>query len=110
MEKVDKILKTYYNQYKEENRFKKSNHNRLEFITTTKYIEKYLKGVADIPTENRLRILRLLENLCLGTAAVGYLTESMHGAGSPQAQRIMIARQSDLSSKKDLAKNLAGID
>ncbi len=43
MEKVDKILKTYYNQYKEENRFKKSNHNRLEFITTTKYIEKYLK-------------------------------------------------------------------
>ncbi len=74
------------------------------------YIEKYLKGVADIPTENRLRILRLLENLCLGTAAVGYLTESMHGAGSPQAQRIMIARQSDLSSKKDLAKNLAGID
>ncbi len=36
MEKVDKILKTYYNQYEEENRFKKSNHNRLEFITTTK--------------------------------------------------------------------------
>ena len=43
MEKVDKILKTFYNQYKEENRLKKSNHNRLEFITTTKYIEKYLK-------------------------------------------------------------------
>ncbi len=43
MEKVDKILKTYYNQYEEENRFKKSNHNRLEFITTTNYIEKYLK-------------------------------------------------------------------
>ena len=36
MENVDKILKTYYNQYEEENRFKKSNHNRLEFITTTK--------------------------------------------------------------------------
>ena len=43
MEKVDKILKTYYNQYDEENRFKKSNHNKLEFITTTNYIEKYLK-------------------------------------------------------------------
>ena len=43
MEKVDKILKTYYNHYEEENRFNKSNHNRLEFITTTKYIEKYLK-------------------------------------------------------------------
>ena len=43
MEKVDKILKTFYNQYEEENRFKKSNHNKLEFITTTNYIEKYLK-------------------------------------------------------------------
>lgn len=43
MEKVDKILKKYYNNYEEENRFKKSKHNRLEFITTTKYIEKYLK-------------------------------------------------------------------
>ena len=43
MEKVDKILKTFYNHYEEENRFKKSNHNKLEFITTTKYIEKYLK-------------------------------------------------------------------
>ena len=26
------------------------------------------------------------------TAAVGYLTESMHGAGWPQAPRVMIAR------------------
>jgi 4-hydroxybutyryl-CoA dehydratase/vinylacetyl-CoA-Delta-isomerase len=34
----------------------------------------------------------------------------MHGAGSPQAQRIMISRQSDLEQKKQLAKNIAGID
>ena len=50
--------------------------------------------------ENRLRILRLIENLTLGTAAVGYLTESMHGAGSPQAQRIMISRLVNLVEKK----------
>ena len=56
-----------------------------------------------------MRILRLIENMTLGTAAVGYRTESMHGAGSPQAQRIMIARQSDLGAKKELAKNIAGI-
>ena len=72
-------------------------------------IEKYLKGVAGVSTENRLRILRLIENLALGTAAVGYRTESMHGAGSPQAQRIMIARQGNLAAKKELAKTLAGI-
>lgn len=74
------------------------------------YVEKYLKGVSSVSTENRLRILRLIENLSLGTAAVGYRTESMHGAGSPQAQRIMIARQGNLPMKKELAKKLAGID
>jgi len=72
-------------------------------------IEKYFKGVADVPTECRMRILRLIENLTLGTAAVGYLTESMHGAGSPQAQRIMIARQGNLEKKKKLAKAIACI-
>ena len=72
-------------------------------------VDKYLRGVASVSTENRLRILRLIENLALGTAAVGYRTESMHGAGSPQAQRIMIARQSNMAMKKELAKNIAHI-
>ena len=72
-------------------------------------IDKYLRGVASVSTENRLRVLRLIENLALGTAAVGYRTESMHGAGSPQAQRIMIARQSNLEHKKELAKAIAHI-
>lgn len=72
-------------------------------------INKYLQGVNSVSTENRLRILRLIENLALGTAAVGYRTESMHGAGSPQAQRIMIARQGNLEHKKELAKALAHI-
>jgi 4-hydroxybutyryl-CoA dehydratase/vinylacetyl-CoA-Delta-isomerase len=76
---------------------------------TGKVIEKYFQGVASIPTEQRMRILRLIENLTLGTAAVGYRTESMHGAGSPQAQRIMIARQGNIAQKKELAKNIAGI-
>jgi len=74
-----------------------------------KVVEKYFRGVGAIPTEFRLRILRLIENITLGTAAVGYRTESMHGAGSPQAQRIMIARQGNLEQKKQLAKVIAGI-
>lgn len=72
-------------------------------------IDKYLRGVNTVSTENRLRVLRLIENITLGTAAVGYRTESMHGAGSPQAQRIMIARQSNLEHKKALAKAIAHI-
>ena len=73
-------------------------------------LEKYLKGRAEIATEDRVRILRLIENMTLGRNAVGYLTESMHGAGSPQAQRIQIARQMQLDFKKQLAKILAGIE
>ena len=73
-------------------------------------LKKYLKGRKEIPTEDRVRVLRLIENMTLGRNAVGYLTESMHGAGSPQAQRIQIARQMQVEFKKALAKNLAGID
>ncbi|MBS3988868.1 MAG: 4-hydroxyphenylacetate 3-hydroxylase family protein [Dethiobacter sp.] len=75
-----------------------------------RYVDKYLRGVAGVPTEQRLRLLRLIENLTIGSAAVAYRTESMHGAGSPQAQRVMIARQADLEKKKKLARVLAGIE
>jgi 4-hydroxybutyryl-CoA dehydratase/vinylacetyl-CoA-Delta-isomerase len=37
------------------------------------------------------------------------MIESLHGAGSPQAQRIMILRQANLEAKKKLSKDLAGI-
>jgi len=39
------------------------------------------------------RMLRLIENMTLGRNAVGYLTESMHGAGSPQAPTVVIHRR-----------------
>ncbi|UCF48874.1 MAG: 4-hydroxybutyryl-CoA dehydratase [Myxococcales bacterium] len=73
-------------------------------------LDKYLKGRADVPTEARIRILRLIENMTMGRNAVGYLTESLHGAGSPQAQRIQIGRQMELGFKKGLARRLAGVD
>ncbi len=73
-------------------------------------VEKYLRGVAGVPTVDRMRILRLLENLTLGTAAVSYRTESMHGAGSPEAQAIMIRRLGDIEAKKTLAKRLASVE
>lgn len=72
-------------------------------------LEKYLQGKKGVSTESRMRVMRLIENMTLGRNAVGYLTESMHGAGSPQAQRIQIARQMQLEYKKKLAKNLANV-
>jgi 4-hydroxybutyryl-CoA dehydratase/vinylacetyl-CoA-Delta-isomerase len=76
---------------------------------TGPWVDKLLVAQCDTPTLDRMRVMRLVENLTLGAAAVGYRTESMHGAGSPQAQRIMIARQSNMAHKKQLAKDLAGV-
>jgi len=73
-------------------------------------LRKYLKGREGVAVEDRLRMLRLIENMTLGRNAVGYLTESMHGAGSPQAQRVQIARAMDVERKKGLARTLAGIE
>jgi len=70
---------------------------------------KYFAAREGVSTEDRAKIMRFLENICLGSAAVGYRTESLHGAGSPQAQRIMIGRQADFEAKKALAKNIAKI-
>lgn len=70
-----------------------------------KYVEKYLKGVASVPTEDRIRIARLVENMTGGVA----LVESMHGAGSPQAQKVMYSKLSNLEHKKKCAMEIAGV-
>jgi 4-hydroxybutyryl-CoA dehydratase / vinylacetyl-CoA-Delta-isomerase len=72
-------------------------------------IRKFLQGKSGVETVDRMRILRLIENMTIGRNAVGYLTESLHGAGSPQAQRIQIARGMRIEDKKSRARHLAGI-
>jgi len=74
------------------------------------YVRKYLVGKSGVDSERRLRLLRLIENITLGTGAVSYLTESIHGAGSPQAQKIMITRLADLESAKSCAYHLCGLE
>jgi 4-hydroxybutyryl-CoA dehydratase/vinylacetyl-CoA-Delta-isomerase len=81
--------------------------SELDFkgATTGQYIEKYYRAVETVPTEHRLRLGRLIENMTSVSAAV----EATHGAGSPQAQRMTILRQAELDKKKNLALKLAGI-
>ena len=69
-------------------------------------IDKYFAGDARFKTEDRIRMARLLENMTGGTA----LAESMHGAGSPQAMRVMLQRQTNWEQKKYFARKLAKID
>ncbi len=75
-----------------------------------KLLDKYLRGRQDIPTEHRVRMMRLIEYLT-GQGSVIPI-ESTHGAGSPQAQRLAV-QQSLMSAleqfKKD-ARVMAGIE
>ncbi len=75
-----------------------------------KIIDKYLKGDPAYSTEERYRMLSLIHAMCFGVVAPSYHTESMHGAGSPQAQKIMIERETDMEAKQRFARSIAGID
>ena len=73
------------------------------------YIKKYLAANPEFQVVDRMKVLRLIENLTAGAGAVGYLIESMHGAGPPAAQRIMISRQANLDEKIMRVRNILSI-
>ena len=70
------------------------------------FIEKYLKGAADVPTEDRMRMFRLIEKLAFETRDI---VSNIHGGGSPEAHRMTLLRDTDLEPRKKLARKLAGI-
>lgn len=72
-------------------------------------LKKYVQGARGTPDDRR-RVLRLIENMTLGPTAVAIRTESMHGAGSPQAQRIRIEAQANLDDKVAQAARIAGVE
>jgi 4-hydroxybutyryl-CoA dehydratase / vinylacetyl-CoA-Delta-isomerase len=72
-------------------------------------LRKYLAVRPGVSVEARRRMLRLVENMTMGRNAVGYLTESVHGAGSPQAQRVQLQRLMRVDEKQAMAKRLAGV-
>lgn len=78
----------------------------LEDPVVGPYIRKYLAAADGVETVDRMKVLRLIENLVAGAGSVAYLIESMHGAGPPTAQRIMIGRQADLEGKISLVKSI----
>lgn len=81
----------------------------MEDPVTGPYIKKYLAAAEGVEVIDRMKVLRLIENIVAGAGAVAYLIESVHGAGSPMAQRIMIGRQGDVDSKIDRVKRLLDI-
>jgi 4-hydroxybutyryl-CoA dehydratase/vinylacetyl-CoA-Delta-isomerase len=74
-----------------------------------KYVEKYLQGTAGVSIENKMRLIYLVQNLLFGVNSVGYVVESVHGAGPPAAQKSTLFRLVDFEAKKNMAKDIVGI-
>jgi 4-hydroxybutyryl-CoA dehydratase/vinylacetyl-CoA-Delta-isomerase len=71
-------------------------------------LKKYVQGATG-GEEERRRVLRLVETMTIGATAVAFRTESMHGAGSPQAQRMRIEQQAGFDGKIADARRIAGV-
>ena len=70
-------------------------------------LKKYLKGVAQIPVEHRVKMFRFIEKLAMESADT---ISDIHGGGSPAAHRLTIFRESNTKAKIKAAKRLAGIE
>ncbi len=68
-------------------------------------VAEYFSGKEGIDVHDILKMLRLIESMSIGAG----LPEAMHGAGSPAAQKIIIARGSGIEKKRALAETIAGI-
>lgn len=77
---------------------------------TREDMEKYLKGTDEGTTELRMQLMRLVENMTHGTGAKALLSESVHGAGSPMAQMLMIGALEDMDEKEAAAKELVSVN
>ncbi len=75
------------------------------------YLERFLKGVDEVPAEHRIRIVRLIENISWGLGSL--LHSATHGGGSGQACKMSLYESSKLQPHREMAlksaKALAGI-
>jgi 4-hydroxybutyryl-CoA dehydratase/vinylacetyl-CoA-Delta-isomerase len=69
-------------------------------------VRKYLAGSPEVPTEERMALFRLLEFLTHGAGAVYFLHESLHGAGAPEAMKILLRREVPIAPFEAAARRL----
>jgi 4-hydroxybutyryl-CoA dehydratase/vinylacetyl-CoA-Delta-isomerase len=65
----------------------------------SEFVRKYHTANPDYAVEDRVRMGRYIENM----TSVTTMVEAMHGAGSPQAQRIVMLGQAGIEQKIKLA-------
>jgi len=69
-------------------------------------LNKYLKGMDGVSTEDRVKMFRLIEKLAFESRDI---VSSIHGAGSPETHRMAVLKNANVEAKKKMAKKLAGI-
>jgi len=70
-------------------------------------VRKYMAGNPEVPVDERMALFRLLEFLTHGTGATYFLHESLHGAGAPEAMRILLQREISLVPFERAARKLS---
>jgi 4-hydroxybutyryl-CoA dehydratase/vinylacetyl-CoA-Delta-isomerase len=70
------------------------------------YIEKYLSAKDGVPTEDRLRVMRLAKDMTCNF----YQIDTIHGEGSMAAQEMFLYGSADWKKLKSAAKRAAHVD
>ncbi|MFC1995422.1 4-hydroxyphenylacetate 3-hydroxylase N-terminal domain-containing protein [Chloroflexota bacterium] len=73
---------------------------------TKKYLEKYLKGVPEIPVEHRIRLFKFLQTTI---AESSMCPNVVLGAGTSEIGKIGYYHNVDMESKKKFAQTVTGI-
>ncbi|HSE83802.1 MAG TPA: 4-hydroxyphenylacetate 3-hydroxylase N-terminal domain-containing protein [Thermodesulfobacteriota bacterium] len=81
----------------------------MEVPSVKDRLSKYLQAREDIPTDHRLKVARLLEDITASYQGGWYSVISIHGGGSPEAERIEMMRKYDLEERRLLVEKITGI-
>jgi 4-hydroxyphenylacetate 3-monooxygenase/4-hydroxybutyryl-CoA dehydratase/vinylacetyl-CoA-Delta-isomerase len=76
---------------------------------THSYMNKYLKGAANMDAEERIKAFCLVADLTVTRHAAGGTVAEVMGAGPPEAQRRAIHDEYDFGRREAVARKLAGI-
>lgn len=79
--------------------------NDLKSSEIGHYIKKYLKTVPEVPAEERMKVVRLVEYFASGFTVPG----DLHGGGSPEVMAKVIENEYDFDFAKEKAKLICGI-
>jgi len=77
---------------------------------TKGYIDKYLKGKADLPTEERFRVLSLAQDITASMFTGYFMSSILCAGGTPETNRVEVFRNYDLKERVKVARALAKLE